>query len=62
MNLYETPSLAGPADSQAYGDAIGTRVAAAVQAMQLDGWWDGPAQSNKAIRKGIFSEMLRQPR
>ena len=43
-------------------EAVVQRFVAAVQAMQLDGWWDGPAQSNKAIRKGIFSEMLRQPR
>jgi glutamate-1-semialdehyde 2,1-aminomutase len=34
----------------------------AAQAMQDDGWWDGPAQSNQTIRKGIFREMLRQPR
>jgi glutamate-1-semialdehyde 2,1-aminomutase len=34
----------------------------AAQAMQDDGWWDGPAQSNQTIRKGIFREMLRQRR
>jgi glutamate-1-semialdehyde 2,1-aminomutase len=34
----------------------------AAQAMQDDGWWDGPEQSNQTIRKGIFREMLRQPR
>jgi glutamate-1-semialdehyde 2,1-aminomutase len=34
----------------------------AAQAMQDDGWWDGPVQSNQTIRKSIFREMLRQPR
>ncbi|MEY4268631.1 MAG: hypothetical protein RIS90_3166 [Pseudomonadota bacterium] len=43
-------------------DAVVQAFAAAAQAMQDDGWWDGPAQSNQSIRKGIFREMLRQPR
>jgi hypothetical protein len=30
--------------------------------MEQDGWWDGPEQTNQMIRKGIFREMLRQPR
>ncbi len=49
-----------------YGDAefgeVVQRFAAAAQAMQNDGWWSGPEQTNQTIRKGIFREMLRQPR
>ena len=43
-------------------DAVCQRFAEAVEAMQNDGWWDGAAQSNQSIRKGIFREMLRQAR
>jgi glutamate-1-semialdehyde 2,1-aminomutase len=49
-----------------YGDVefeeVVRRFADAAQAMQNDGWWSGPEQTNKTIRKGIFREMLRQPR
>ena len=49
-----------------YGDVefgeVVRRFADAVQAMQNDGWWSGPEQTNQSIRKGIFREMLRQPR
>jgi len=49
-----------------YGDAefaeVAKRFTQAAQDMQDAGWWDGPEQSNKTIRKGIFREMLRQPR
>jgi glutamate-1-semialdehyde 2,1-aminomutase len=36
------------------------RFVAAAQAMRGDGWWDAPAPSNKAIRRGLLLEMLRQ--
>ncbi len=49
-----------------YGDVefaeVAKRFTQAAQAMQEAGWWDGPEQSNQTIRKGIFREMLRQPR
>jgi len=49
-----------------YGDVefgeVVRRFADAAQAMQNDGWWSGPEQTNQTIRKGIFKEMLRQPR
>jgi glutamate-1-semialdehyde 2,1-aminomutase len=49
-----------------YGDVefeeVVRRFVEAAQAMQNDGWWSGPEQTNQAIRKGIFREMLRQPR
>ena len=49
-----------------YGDVefaeVAKRFTQASQAMQDAGWWDGPEQSNQKIRKGIFREMLRQPR
>ncbi len=49
-----------------YGDVefeeVVGRFTAAAQAMQQDGWWSGPAQTNQTIRKGIFREMLLQPR
>jgi len=43
-------------------EAVVQAFVGAVQAMQDDGWWDGPVQSNQTIRKSIFREMLRQPR
>jgi glutamate-1-semialdehyde 2,1-aminomutase len=43
-------------------DAVVQAFVGAAQAMQDDGWWDGPVQNNQTIRKGIFREMLRQPR
>ena len=49
-----------------YGDVefaeVAKRFTRAAQDMQDAGWWDGPEQSNQTIRKGIFKEMLRQPR
>jgi glutamate-1-semialdehyde 2,1-aminomutase len=49
-----------------YGDEefaeVAKRFTQAAQDMQDAGWWDGPEQSNQTIRKGIFREMLRQPR
>ena len=49
-----------------YGDVefaeVAKRFTQAAQDMQDAGWWDGPEQSNQSIRKGIFKEMLRQPR
>ena len=49
-----------------YGDEefaeVAKRFTQAAQSMQDAGWWDGPEQSNQTIRKGIFKEMLRQPR
>ncbi len=36
------------------------RFVAAAQAMRADGWWDAPAASDKAIRRGLLLEMLRQ--
>jgi glutamate-1-semialdehyde 2,1-aminomutase len=47
-----------------YGDAefsaVLQRFTAAALAMRQDGWWDGPASSNRAIRRGILLEMLRR--
>ena len=43
-------------------EAVAQAFVRAAQAMQDDGWWDGPVQSNQTIRKSIFREMLRQPR
>ena len=43
-------------------EAVVQAFVGAAQAMQDDGWWDGPVQSNQTIRKSIFREMLRQPR
>jgi glutamate-1-semialdehyde 2,1-aminomutase len=49
-----------------YGDVefaeVAKRFTQAAQDMQDAGWWGGPEQSNQKIRKGIFKEMLRQPR
>jgi glutamate-1-semialdehyde 2,1-aminomutase len=38
---------------------VARRFVAAAQAMRGDGWWDGPEQSNRAIRRTILLEMLR---
>ncbi len=43
-------------------EAVVQAFVGAAKAMQDDGWWDGPVQSNQSIRKSIFREMLRQPR
>ncbi len=40
-------------------DAVCARFVAAAQAMQADGWWwQGPALSNKGIRRSVLREML----
>jgi glutamate-1-semialdehyde 2,1-aminomutase len=42
-------------------DAVLERFVAAALEMQADGWWHAdPAQSNRAIRRGLLREMLRQ--
>ncbi len=42
-------------------EAVAQRFVSACQAMQADGWWwHGPALSNRAIRRSILGEMLRQ--
>ncbi|HTT13386.1 MAG TPA: aminotransferase class III-fold pyridoxal phosphate-dependent enzyme [Burkholderiaceae bacterium] len=47
--------------TQADFDAVAERFAAAAQAMHADGWWAQPAAlTNKAIRRTILAEMLRQ--
>ena len=47
--------------SEAEFDAVVERFAAACLAMKLDGWWwDEPALTNRAIKRGIFKEMLRE--
>ncbi|MGU3538101.1 aminotransferase class III-fold pyridoxal phosphate-dependent enzyme [Methylobacterium sp. A54F] len=38
--------------------AVADRFVAGVRAMEADGWWAGPATSNKAIRRGVLREML----
>ena len=47
-----------------YSDAdfavVAQRFVAAAREMQADGWWSGPAQSNKTIRRGILREVLKQ--
>ena len=44
-------------------EAVAERFVAACRAMQADGWWwHGPALSNRAIRRSILGEMLRQRR
>jgi glutamate-1-semialdehyde 2,1-aminomutase len=40
-------------------DEVVERFVAAARSMQADGWWDGPAQTDGAIRRGILGEMLR---
>ena len=38
--------------------AVTERFVAGVRAMEADGWWAGPATSNKAIRRSVLREML----
>ncbi|MEH3048582.1 aminotransferase class III-fold pyridoxal phosphate-dependent enzyme [Sphingomonas adhaesiva] len=40
-------------------DQIAHRFVAAATAMQRDGWWDGPAVSDKALRRQALRETLR---
>ncbi|MBE7202383.1 MAG: aminotransferase class III-fold pyridoxal phosphate-dependent enzyme, partial [Parafilimonas terrae] len=39
--------------------AVSDRFTAACAAMKADGWWDGPATTNKAIRRGVLKEAAR---
>ena len=41
-------------------DEVCRRLVAAAQAMRADGWWEAEMASNKAIRRGLLLEMLRQ--
>jgi glutamate-1-semialdehyde 2,1-aminomutase len=42
-------------------DEVAHRFVAAARAMHSDGWWEqAPALTNKAIRRGLLAEMLRQ--
>ena len=49
-----------------YGDAefeaVAERFVDAARAMERDGWWAGPATTDKAIRRGILREMFRHRR
>ncbi|GLS44532.1 glutamate-1-semialdehyde 2,1-aminomutase [Methylobacterium brachythecii] len=38
--------------------AVADRFVAGAKAMERDGWWAGPATSNKAIRRRVLREML----
>ena len=38
--------------------AVTERFVAGVKAMEADGWWAGPATTDKAIRRGVLREML----
>ena len=38
--------------------AVTERFVAGAKAMEGDGWWAGPATSNKAIRRSVLREML----
>jgi glutamate-1-semialdehyde 2,1-aminomutase len=40
--------------------AVADRFVAAAKAMQADGWWAGPALTDKAIKRGILREMVRE--
>lgn len=37
---------------------VADRIVAAAQEMQADGWWSGPALSNRAIKRRVFREMF----
>ena len=39
-------------------DAVVSRFVEAARAMQSDGWWDGPAATDRAIRRRILGEVL----
>jgi glutamate-1-semialdehyde 2,1-aminomutase len=38
---------------------VARRFVVAAQAMEADGWWAGPVQTNKSIRRAILREMVR---
>lgn len=44
-------------DDEAF-DAVVERFVAAARAMQADGWWDGPALTDRAIRRRILGEVF----
>lgn len=44
-------------DDEAFG-AVAGRFVAAARAMRDDGWWDGPATTDKGIRRRILREMI----
>jgi len=47
--------------SDADFEAVLQRFVAAAQAMQADGWWwQDAALTNKAIKRGVLRELLRQ--
>jgi glutamate-1-semialdehyde 2,1-aminomutase len=46
-------------DDAAFADVV-ARFVKACEAMQADGWWSGPAQDNRSIRRSIFREMLQR--
>jgi glutamate-1-semialdehyde 2,1-aminomutase len=46
-------------DDAAFADVV-DRFVKACATMQADGWWSGPAQDNRSIRRSIFREMLRR--
>jgi glutamate-1-semialdehyde 2,1-aminomutase len=47
--------------TQAEFEEVARRFVAAAKAMKADGWWPpAPALTNKAIRRGILAEMVRQ--
>lgn len=41
-------------------EEVSRRFVAAAGAMKTDGWWDAPAPNNKAIRRGLLLEMVKQ--
>ncbi len=46
--------------TEAHFEDFCTRLLAAAQDMQADGWWwQGPALTNKAIRRGVLKEFMR---
>ena len=44
--------------TEADAAAVAERFVAGARAMEADGWWAGPATTNKAIRRGVLREML----
>jgi glutamate-1-semialdehyde 2,1-aminomutase len=48
-------------DADSFGD-VTERFVAACQAMQDDGWWDGPAVTDRDIRRSVLREIFGQLR
>ena len=46
-------------DDAAFADVV-ERFVKACETMQADGWWSGPDQDNRSIRRSIFREMLQR--